>query len=207
MEEFSRECLENDLEESITPSADADTLSTTSSSGTTTPLHSRTPSASIEISSSSGGSSSSLLATSMDKVYSRAARLIQRTLDVEDVVVIDVSHCEVLESTSAAVHLSSGSLSAAKTAGVFISPSAFGSGAEGTVSVTMYYGDPGRENQSKVLAVEDYVRLSQFFGAHPNGRVFEGLVPPSFRIFLPNRINYALSTCHLVSHLVLLTVD
>ncbi|KAI5998742.1 Fph type histidine kinase [Pisolithus albus] len=35
---------------------------------------------------------------SMDKVYDRAAKLVKRTLDVEEVLVMDVSHCEVLET-------------------------------------------------------------------------------------------------------------
>jgi hypothetical protein len=37
----------------------------------------------------------------MDRVYDCAARLVKRTLDVEEVVVMDVPHCEVLETLSA----------------------------------------------------------------------------------------------------------
>jgi hypothetical protein len=43
---------------------------------------------------------------SMDRVYDRAARLVKRTLDVEEVVVMDVSHCEVLETLSAEATIS-----------------------------------------------------------------------------------------------------
>ncbi|KAG1763527.1 hypothetical protein EDD22DRAFT_969361 [Suillus occidentalis] len=43
---------------------------------------------------------------SMDRVYDRAARLVKRTLDVEEVVVMDVSHCEVLETLSAEAMIS-----------------------------------------------------------------------------------------------------
>ncbi|KAJ8457593.1 hypothetical protein ONZ45_g18251 [Pleurotus djamor] len=43
-----------------------------------------------------------IVTASMDRVYSRAAKLVKRTLDVEGVVVMDVSHCEVLESLGSA---------------------------------------------------------------------------------------------------------
>ena len=49
--------------------------------------------------------------TSMDKVYDRAAKLIKRTLDVEGVIIMDVSHSDVLEADT-----------------------------EGTISVVMHYG-------------------------------------------------------------------
>ena len=57
------------------------------------------------------------IGSSMDKVYDRAAKLVQRTLDVEGVIVMDVSHCEVLETMSA----------------------------EGSVSVILHHGDPESE--------------------------------------------------------------
>jgi hypothetical protein len=50
------------------------------------------------------------LATPMDQIYQRAAKLIKRTLDVEGSVVMDVSHVQVLEnvnseSTAAVVYM------------------------------------------------------------------------------------------------------
>ena len=103
--------------------------------------------------------------SSMDKVYDRAAKLVKRTLDVEGVTVMDVSHCEVLESMSA----------------------------EGSVSVTMHYGHPGTEMTRRQLTTEEYRGLNTFFEKYPDGKVSEGIIPPSFKPFLPTHIQYALS--------------
>ncbi|KAJ3504115.1 hypothetical protein NLJ89_g8107 [Agrocybe chaxingu] len=105
------------------------------------------------------------LGSSMDKVYDRAAKLVKRTLDVEGVIVMDVSHCEVLESMSA----------------------------EGSVSVTMHHGEPGVEMTKRQLTTEEYHKLNSFFAKHPDGRISEGLIPPSFKPFLPTHIQYALT--------------
>ncbi|KAG5720942.1 hypothetical protein E4T56_gene855 [Termitomyces sp. T112] len=101
----------------------------------------------------------------MDKVYDRAAKLVKRTLDVEGVIVMDVSHCEVLESMSA----------------------------EGTVSVNMHFGDPNLQATKRQLASEEYQQLNAFFAKYPDGKISEGIVPPSFRPFLPTHIQYALT--------------
>ena len=102
---------------------------------------------------------------SMERVYDRAAKLVKRTLDVEGVIVMDISHCEVVETM----------------------------GAEGTVSVVIHYGDPRAEMKTRTLSQEDYSKLSTFFNANPDGRISEGIVPPSLRPFLPTHIQYALS--------------
>jgi hypothetical protein len=105
-------------------------------------------------------------ASSMDTVYDRAAKLVQRTLDVEGVVVMDVSHYEVLETMSA----------------------------EGTVSVVLHHGDPDVPTSTRTLSVEEYGRLNEFFARYPEGKICEGIVPPTFRLFLPQaHIQYALS--------------
>ena len=101
----------------------------------------------------------------MDKVYDRAAKLVKRTLDAEGVIVMDVSHCEVLESMSA----------------------------EGSVSVTLHHGDPGVEMTKRQLTTEEYHKLNTFFEKYPEGRISEGIIPPSFKPFLPIHIQYALS--------------
>ncbi|KAF8072040.1 atypical/HisK protein kinase [Lyophyllum atratum] len=106
-----------------------------------------------------------IVGSSMDKVYDRAAKLVKRTLDVEGVIVMDVSHCEVLESMSA----------------------------EGTVSVIMHYGDPQFQATNRQLTSEEYQKLNAFFAKHPDGKISEGIVPPSFRPFLPTHIQYALT--------------
>lgn len=103
--------------------------------------------------------------SSMDTVYDRAAKLVQRTLDVEGVVVMDVSHCEVLETMSA----------------------------EGTVTIVLHHGDPDMPMRSQTLSIEEYSRLSHFFAHYPGGKISEGIVPPTLRLFLPHaHIQYAL---------------
>ncbi|KAF8624530.1 hypothetical protein AX15_005840 [Amanita polypyramis BW_CC] len=103
--------------------------------------------------------------SSMDRVYDTAAKLVKRTLDVEGVIVMDISHSEVLESISA----------------------------EGSVSVTMHHGDPVKEMTRRQLSTEEYQRLDYFFNKHPDGKISEGIVPQSFRPFLPTHIQYALT--------------
>jgi hypothetical protein len=247
MEQFSRECLEIDIEDhtatksspsaSITPvPTQVPTPARTSSSSSD--LHAQThdrisevrgrlrESASVPSHLSPHTpeqrprpvhtkSTSNILSSTMDKVYSRAAKLIQRTLDVEGVIVMDVSHCEVFEPASALGSSPSGTeqnspkLADSKPlAGPSMekghtrsnsrsSPgnatAAAAAAAAGTVSLTMHYGDPDAEVQSKTLCAEDYVKFLDFFAKHPNGHVFEGVVPMGFRMFMPARIKYALS--------------
>ncbi|KAH9481647.1 Sensor histidine kinase GacS [Psilocybe cubensis] len=107
-----------------------------------------------------------LVGSSMDKVYDRAAKLVKRTLDVEGVLVMDVAHTEVLETMSAA---------------------------EGTVSVALHHGEVGREMSRRQLSHEEYRRLGEFFEKYPDGRVSEGIVPQSFKPFLPTHVQYALT--------------
>ncbi|KAF8348878.1 hypothetical protein F5887DRAFT_948130 [Amanita rubescens] len=102
---------------------------------------------------------------SMDRVYDNAAKLVKRTLDVEGVIIMDISHSEVLESISA----------------------------EGTVAVTMHHGDSGKEMTKRQLSTEEYKQLDDFFSKHPEGKISEGIVPQSFRPFLPTHIQYALT--------------
>lgn len=105
------------------------------------------------------------LGTSMDKIYDRAAKLVRRTLDVEGVLVMDVSHCEVIESMSA----------------------------EGGVAITMHHGEPGMEMTRMQLTTEEGKNLMMFFEKYPEGRISEGIIPQSLKPFLPTRIQYALS--------------
>lgn len=48
-----------------------------------------------------GKNPSAILGTSMERVYDRAAKLVKKTLDVQGVIVMDVSHCETVETMSA----------------------------------------------------------------------------------------------------------
>lgn len=106
-----------------------------------------------------------VLSSTMDKVYDRAAKLVKRTLDVEGVIVMDVSHCEVLETMSS----------------------------EGSVSVVMHSGNLDVGPVTRSLSTEEYAKLNAFFAQNPDGKISEGVVPPSFRPFLPPHIQYALS--------------
>lgn len=126
MEEFSRECLEIDQQESQ--------------------------------------NSDMYASASMDKVYDRAAKLVKRTLDVEEVLVMDVSHCEVLETL----------------------------GAEATVSVVMHHGNETPAT-SRTLTTDEQSKLNAFFEQFPDGKISEGILPVCFRPFIPTHIQYALS--------------
>ncbi|KAG6850684.1 hypothetical protein H0H93_009842 [Arthromyces matolae] len=106
-----------------------------------------------------------IVGSPMDRVYDRAAKLVKRTLDLEGVIVMDVSHCEVLESMST----------------------------EGTVSVNMHFGDPSLPATKRQLSSEEYQQFNAFFAKYPDGKISEGIVPPCFKPFLPTHIQYALT--------------
>jgi hypothetical protein len=114
---------------------------------------------------------------SMERVYDRAAKLVKRTLDVEGVIVMDISHCEVLETMSA----------------------------EGAVSVVIHHGDPSLETKTRSLSQEEYSKLISFFSAYRDGKISEGIVPSPLRAFLPTRIQYALSPIvrHFFDHVLI----
>ncbi|KAH9940976.1 hypothetical protein B0H21DRAFT_753848 [Amylocystis lapponica] len=103
--------------------------------------------------------------TSMEQVYERAARLVMRTLDVEGAIVLDVSHVDVLETTST----------------------------ESSMSITMHNADPQAGTTVKSLTRDGYMRLAEYFAKHPEGRICEGIVPAALRDFLPTHIQYALT--------------
>lgn len=106
---------------------------------------------------------------SMDQVYNRAARLIKRTLDVEGVMVMDVSYSDILENISG--------------------PS------EGTVPVSIHRQDPKVSGGARKLDADEYRKLNSFFAKYPDGKIFEGITPPCLRPFLPLKIQYALGQC------------
>ncbi len=109
------------------------------------------------------------LGSSMDKVYDRAAKLVKRTLDVEGVLVMDVSHC-VIESMTG----------------------------DGRVSITLHHGEPAMDPTRRQLTMEEGKNLMLFFERHPDGRISEGIIPQSFKPFLPTRIQYALSEYYIL---------
>lgn len=105
------------------------------------------------------------MSPSMDQIYERAAKLVKRTLDVEGAIVMDVSHCQVLETMSA----------------------------ESTVSVVLHNADPQMPPDIKSLSAEEYKKLTEFFAKYPEGRISEGIVPAPCRPFLPTHCQYALT--------------
>ena len=112
------------------------------------------------------------LATPMDQIYERAAKLIKRTLDIEGSVVMDVSHVQVLENVSS----------------------------EDAAAVVLHDADPDVGTTTRVLSGEEFARLTEFFKKYPDGRISEGIVPGPCRPFLPIHCQYALSeSCCTVS--------
>ncbi|KAH9856539.1 hypothetical protein C2E23DRAFT_865956 [Lenzites betulinus] len=103
--------------------------------------------------------------TSMEQIYVLAAQLVKRTLDVEDAIIMDVSHVDVLETV----------------------------GAESSTSLTMHHADPKLESTSRSLSSDEYRKLTDFFAKHQEGKICEGVVHPSLRPFLPSRIQYVLA--------------
>ncbi|KAI0316421.1 hypothetical protein OF83DRAFT_1127068 [Amylostereum chailletii] len=128
MEQFTRECLEIDIEAGHDRPAEMNTFS-------------------------------------MDKVYGRAAKLVQKTLDVEGAIVMDVSHGEVVETMSA----------------------------EAIVSVIVHSADAETGTVTQKLTPEESAKLYETFMKYPDGRIFEGVVPAPLRPFIPSGIQYALS--------------
>jgi hypothetical protein len=111
------------------------------------------------------GRPDSIVNTSMDKVYRHAAKLVKTTLDVEGVVVMDVSQCEILEPLNGG----------------------------GSLSIIMHHGDSQSKTVARSLSLEEYGNLHSFFVKHPEGKISEGIIPFSLRPLLPTHIQYALS--------------
>ncbi|KAF9648803.1 hypothetical protein BDM02DRAFT_3095826, partial [Thelephora ganbajun] len=105
------------------------------------------------------------LATPMDQIYERAAKLIKRTLDVEGSAVMDVSHVQVLENVNS----------------------------ESTAAVVLHDADSEVGTTTRVLSGEEFARLTEFFKKYPDGKISEGIVPGPCRPFLPTHCQYALS--------------
>lgn len=110
------------------------------------------------------------LATPMDQIYERAAKLIKRTLDVEGSVVMDVSHVQALENVNS----------------------------ETAAAVVLHDADSDVGTTTRVLSGEEFTKLTEFFRKYPDGRISEGIVPGPCRPFLPTHCQYALSKWYFV---------
>ncbi|KAI6165715.1 Fph type histidine kinase [Pisolithus thermaeus] len=82
-----------------------------------------------------------------------------------EVLVMDVSHCEVLETLSS----------------------------EATVSVVMHHGNSQTRASSRTLIADEQNKLNAFFKQYPDGKISEGILPVCFRPFIPTHIQYALT--------------
>ncbi len=152
----------------------------------------------------------------MEKVYSRAARLVQRTLDVDDVIVMDVSHYDVNSNVTDTVVASPvvGTSASGRTSATpepsstspplnDSSPSTHHlfAGSEGSVSVVMHHGDPAKPMEVRKLSVEEWASLGRFFEKYPEGKAMDRIVDKSWRAFLPTHVSYALSRLNFYSHM------
>ncbi|KAJ2968558.1 hypothetical protein NUW54_g13181 [Trametes sanguinea] len=89
--------------------------------------------------------------TSMEQIYVRAARLVKRTLDVEDAIIMDVSHVDVLETV----------------------------GAESSTSLTLHHADPSLRVDEPQLAVGRVPEADRVLRAPSGGEgSMRGVVPP-----------------------------
>ncbi|KAI0087316.1 hypothetical protein BDY19DRAFT_893168 [Irpex rosettiformis] len=102
---------------------------------------------------------------SMEYIYERAARLVKRTLDVEGAVVMNVSHVDVVENISA----------------------------ECSTSIAIHSHNPQSGTSHRMLNVDEFSKLQDFFSKHPEGKMCEGVLPTGLRPFLPPQIEYALA--------------
>jgi hypothetical protein len=116
-------------------------------------------------------------AGSMDRIYGRAARLVKKTLDVQEAFVLDVSISEVLETIDA----------------------------EATVSVSMYGADQMSPTQAVSLNADEVATLNAFFERFPDGRISEAVPPAALRRFMPQYIQYALGALFPLCYRTILT--
>lgn len=102
----------------------------------------------------------------MEKIYSRAAELVKKTLDAEGACVMDVSRFEVLETSDSA---------------------------EGHMSVLLHGADIAESSKEHALSNEEYAKITEFFTRHPDGIVADSVIPSWFQNILPPNIMHALS--------------
>ena len=102
----------------------------------------------------------------MERIYSRAANLVKKTLDVEGAYVMDVSRSGLHEVTDSS---------------------------EGRISITLYGTGDAELTGSRVLPIENYSEVVDFFIKHPDGIAAEGHMPHWFGDLIPREILHALS--------------
>lgn len=151
--------------------------------------------------------------TTMEKVYEQAAKLVCRTLDLDGAVVLDLSQFESVELTNAegeanmvyqADPYDMGSMTSEDEHHV---PSdAYGDRASAFgplppwnimgAAENKFQDIPGR---SRPAASTEHARFSDFLTKHPEGRIYEQVVPSWIRHILPEGIQYAMGKSSLVT--------
>lgn len=157
-------------------------------------------------------------ASKMDKVYDRAARLVRRTLAVEGALVLDLSHFEKLEG-----------LGPDNKPVTIFQADAYDPGAAASSPKEDTFGHaqtsenaPGPRNSSfqpiapwsilgssekldppaargRVVSAAEHSSVSDFLLAHPDGRIYERVVPSWLRHALPSGLQYAMREFPIIS--------
>lgn len=135
---------------------------------------------------------SALTTTSrMTEVYSRAAKLISKTLDLDGCSILDISQFERLQSTDA-----NGNQRTVYHANPFSGSSASGyemAESFGAVTAFPILASTGPdEPRTRPLTAEEHQRMSKFLEENRDGRIYENIVPTWIRYVFPPSLKYGM---------------
>lgn len=156
-------------------------------------------------------------AAKMNQVYERAAKLVVKTLDVDGCVIFDLTQFEMIEMTEpdggvskvyradpynlgVPDHSHQEDDSLAGDNSIFERSGVFGAIPSLPVLGAAESGaGPGTRTCS--LSGSEHEKLSKFFNAHRDGRIYEDVVPSWVRQLLPPALKYAMSKSKLTQSL------
>ncbi|KLT42402.1 hypothetical protein CC85DRAFT_246007 [Cutaneotrichosporon oleaginosum] len=130
-------------------------------------------------------------ASRMDQVYSRAAKLITTTLELDGCTILDISQFERVEISTAdgerqtiyhAHPYSEGEAHMVEPAGVFGPVSAF----------PVLSTAPGESVETRPLTGVEHEKMSAFLADHRDGRIFEGVAPSWIKYVFPSTLKYGM---------------
>lgn len=135
---------------------------------------------------------SALTTTSrMTEVYSRAAKLISKTLDLDGCSILDISQFERLQSTDAL-----GNQHTVYHANPFSGSTAAGyemAESFGAVTAFPILASTGpNEPRTRPLTSEEHQRMSKFLEENRDGRIYENIVPTWIRYVFPPSLKYGM---------------